>query len=375
MSKRVKRVGFIINSRFPEWKAVMRGMKPHHLLTGWPDRHSPMNFMRFGWIAEAVNSDPSSGIHYELFKPWRRYDAVIFLKSMEAGCAIHAERLKEKGTKVIFEANVDYYTEGGGGMLPGHLRPTSAQREKAIRMTSLADGVIASSSHLASICAAWNPNVFWVPDQIPARMIPKSQDVVSRHDSALHVWWSGMADKASDLLAAGDALRSMGKKIRLHLVTGDMKEAMKQMDPAIASRLEAMLSDVPHTTHRFRSIEDLLSLYAETPGVIISPRFLENPYNQSHTEWKITLGMACGLPAIASPQQSYLDVLERAADPSAITICRSSEEWRKALEGAFDMSRHIIASNAARRTVKTHYVSEVAARQHLQAVHSILESR
>jgi hypothetical protein len=103
----MKRVGFIINSRFPEWKAVMRGMKPHHLLTGWPDRHSPMNFMRFGWIAEVVNRDPGFRMRYELFKPWRHYDVVIFLKSMEAGCAIHAERLKEEGTKVIFEANVD----------------------------------------------------------------------------------------------------------------------------------------------------------------------------------------------------------------------------------------------------------------------------
>jgi len=371
----MKRVGFIINSRFPEWKAVMRGMKPHHLLTGWPDWHSPMNFMRFGWIAEVVNRDPGFGMRYELFKPWRHYDAVIFLKSMEAGCAIHAERLKDKGTKVIFEANVDYYTEGVEGMLPGHLRPTSAQREKAIRMTSLADGVIASSSHLTAICAAWNPNVFWVPDQIPARMIPKPLAAVSRDDTALHVWWSGMADKASDLLAAGDALRSMGKKIRLHLVTGDMREAFKQMDPVSASGLEAMLSDVPHVVHRFRSIEGLLGLYASGGGVIISPRYLNNPYNRSHTEWKISLGMACGLPAIASPQQSYLDVLERAEDPSAVTICGSSEQWREALERALDWSRHVIASKAARKTVETHYASEVVARQHWRAVHSILETR
>ena len=89
-------------------------MKPYHLLTGWPDRHSPMHFMRYGWVAESVNSDPSSGMRYELFKPWRRYDAVVFLKSMEAGCADFAERLKHRGTRVIFEANVDYYTEGGG---------------------------------------------------------------------------------------------------------------------------------------------------------------------------------------------------------------------------------------------------------------------
>lgn len=368
----MKRVGFIINSRFPEWKAVMRGMKPHHLLTGWPDRHSPMNFMRFGWIAEVVNRDPGFGMRYELFKPWRHYDAVVFLKSMEAGCAIHAERLKEKGTKVIFEANVDYYTEGVEGMLPGHLRPTSAQREKAIRMTSLADGVIASSSHLTAICAAWNPNVFWVPDQIPARMIPTPQATVPHDDSALHVWWSGMADKASDLLAAGEAMRSIGKKIRLHLVTGDLKSAVSRLDATAAASLESLLSSVPHTTHRFRSIQNLLSLYAKNPGVVISPRFLENPYNQSHTEWKITLGMACGLPAIASPQPSYLDVRDRSARGSAVTICESCEEWKTAFETARRDGWHAEASEAARRVFLEHYATEVVAPRHVDAVKAVL---
>jgi glycosyltransferase involved in cell wall biosynthesis len=167
----------------------------------------------------------------------------------------------------------------------------------------------------------------------------------------------------------------MGNRIRLHLVTGDLKSAMSRLDATTASDLQSLLSSVPNTTHRFSSINDLLALYAQNGGVIISPRLLDNPYNRSHTEWKITLVMACGLPAIASPQKSYLDVLERAADPSAVTICRSSEEWREALEEAFDMTQHVAASNAARMTVETHYVSEVMATQHLKAVHCILESQ
>jgi len=371
----VKRVGFIINSRFPEWQAVKRGMKPYHLLAGWPDHHSPMHFMRYGWVAEAVNGDPGSGMHYELFKPWRRYDAVVFLKSMEVGCAGHAERLKERGTKVIFEANVDYYTEGVDGNLPGYLRPTLDQRENAIRMTSLADWVIASSNHLAGICRRWNPGTSWVPDHIPGRMIPKPRSSTSSEDSTLHVWWSGMADKAVDLLAAGEALRSMGKKISLHLVTGDMKAALKRMDPATSSRLEAMLSDVPASFHRFTSVADLLGLYAEGGGVIISPRFLENPYNRSHSEWKITLGMACGLPAITSPQPSYLDAGNRSADRSAVTICNSDSEWKAAFETACRDTWRARASEAARSIVREHYITEAVAPRHADAVRAALSSQ
>ena len=330
--------------------------------------------MRYGWVAEAVNDDPESGMCYELFKPWRRYDAVVFLKSMEVGCADHAERLKEQGTKVLFEANVDYYTEGVEGNLPGYLRPTVDQRKKAIRMTSLADGVIASSSHLSRICRRWNPGTSWVPDHIPGRMIPKPRASTSPKDSTLHVWWSGMADKAADLLPAGEALRSMGNKIRLHLVTGNMKAALKRMDPATASRLEAMLSDVPAAFHPFTSVADLLTLYAEVGGVIISPRSLENPYNRSHTEWKITLGMACGLPAITSPQPSYLDVREQSADQSAVTICCSDSEWKSAFDTACRDDWHARASEAALCVVREHYITEAVAPRHADAVRAVLSS-
>jgi glycosyltransferase involved in cell wall biosynthesis len=331
--------------------------------------------MRYGWVAEAVNRDSETGLQYELFKPWRRYDAVVFLKSMAAGCIHHAQRLRERGVTVIFEANVDYYNEGIEPLPVGHLKSTKEQRRQAVAMTTGSSGVIASSSHLAGICRDMNPRTFWVPDHIPRRMIPRREGREPSMVAPLHIWWSGMPDKTGDLLVAGEALQSMGKRIRLHLVTGDLKSAMRDMDAATTEKLESLLSSVPHTIHRFRTINDLLALYAETRGVIISPRFLDNPYNRSHTEWKITLGMACGLPAIASPQQSYLDVLERAADPSAVTICRNSEEWREALESALEGSRHIVASDSARRTIETHYVSEVVARKHLDAVHSILESR
>ena len=73
----MKRVGFVINSRFPEAASFGRGMRPHHLLIGWDDSGSPMSFMRFHWIAQEVNK--SGAVRYELFKPWRRYDAVVFL--------------------------------------------------------------------------------------------------------------------------------------------------------------------------------------------------------------------------------------------------------------------------------------------------------
>ena len=48
-----------------------------------------------------------------------------------------------------------------------------------------------------------------------------------------------------------------------------------------------------------------------------------------HTEYKITLGMAVGLPAIASPQQSYVEAI--GAHGGGI-IARSTAEWVDALQ-------------------------------------------
>ena len=50
-----------------------------------------------------------------------------------------------------------------------------------------------------------------------------------------------------------------------------------------------------------------------TCDIIISPKRLINAYEMGHSEYKITLGMAIGLPAVASPQLSYVDAISTPA--------------------------------------------------------------
>jgi glycosyltransferase involved in cell wall biosynthesis len=371
----VKTVGFIVNSRRPQWGALSRGLRPWYMATGWPDHGSPMHFMRFGWVAEEVNRRHNHDLRYELFKPWRDYDAVVFLKSMENGCADLADALRSRGKRVVFEANVDYYSEVASGTLPAELVPDAVQRDKAIRMTGAADAVIASSRQLAAVCAEWNTNVSWVPDNIPSRMVPAPARPPTTAGPALEIWWSGMAAKTADLLRIADVLGRLGRRVRLNIVTGDLEAALRRLPGETSSRLRSLLSAVPHRLHRFRSIPDLLALYAAAPGVIISPRFLDNPYNAAHSEWKITLGMACGLPAVASPQPSYLDVAQRCGHPQAVTLCRTDEEWEAAFAGALEGKSRAEISEAAREVVQSHYSTEVVARLHAETVHRALEKR
>lgn len=366
----MKRVGFIINSRIPAWASLRRGMRPHQMLTGWPDKYSPMHFMRFGWIADEVNR--GRDIRYELYKPWGKYDAVVFLKSMEAGCMRMAEILRGRGCKVIFEANVDYYTEAGNESLPRELVPTPAQRSAAIRMTSCADRVIASSGHLAEICRRWNPVSSWVPDNIPLRMVPSGDCGAPVREGHLQVWWSGMPAKIVDFLAIEKVLGALRGRIHLNFVTGDLASAMRRFSPGQSARIDKLLSTVGHTFHRFQDIPRLLRLYHQGGGVILSPRLLDNPYNQSHTEWKITLGLACGLPAITSPQPSYLDVAARCGNPRTVCICESDEDWQVAFEEAMEGRQAEEKSRAAREVVREHYSAGVVASLHLKELREAL---
>jgi glycosyltransferase involved in cell wall biosynthesis len=358
----VRRVGFIINSRVPELASLKKGMPPHAFVTGWDDAGSPMSFMRFRWIAEALNEAGSEWC-YELYRPWRTYAAAVFLKAMGPRCMALAERLREEGTCVLFEANVDYYTRFTGTAPLDAMSPASEQRSHATTITQFANAVIASSRHLAEVCKAYNRRTAWVPDNVNLRLRPATVQLQPFREGRLQVWWSGMAAKLFEFLAAEKAFLAMADRIHLHIVTDDVDKARSRWPLDVRDRLEKFLAHVPHTLHRFQNIEKLLALYAGG-GVIVSPRSLDAPYNLAHTEWKITLGMACEMPAMASPVPSYIDAAERAGE-NAVSICRSDEDWAAAFEMFFTNPASLGgAGREAFETVRQHYETGVVARKH-----------
>jgi len=324
----MKRVGFIVNSRVPETASFRAGLLPHHLITGWDDAGSPMSFMRFRWVAEEVNK--SGEFHYELYRPWRRYAAVVFLKSMGKQCEAKLRQLKGLGIKTVFEANVDYYTEAAGSNLPGELAPTPHQRDTATAMATGVDAVIASSTELASVCTRYAKYAEPVPDNIPPALVPGSNPPCCVRDGVLHLWWSGIVAKLYDFLSVSGSLCAHAKYLHLHFVTGDFTEARQKWPAEVSRNMNKLLSRMPHTFHPFRGIPDLLRLYSKHGGVIVSPRYLDSPYNRSHTEWKLTLGLACGLPGIGSPQPSYVEAA--AFSQGALQICGDENQWKEAIE-------------------------------------------
>lgn len=350
MAGRPLEVGFVIDGQLPRWPRVWQWVR------GCPSA-SAVGEMRFGWIAQAL---PRDRAHYSLFRPGRRYDAVVFLKSMSADCQCLAQSLRRRGTRVLFDVNVDYFTPAGGNFYYRGMAPTADQTANARRMAELADALIADSSHLAGVCAKHHANVRWIPDNVSWPIVPPHQPW--KPGGKFDLLWSGEAVKLFELLRIEAVLRKFAARVRLVLITNSLTALDRWFEP-FKTRFEQLLASVEHEIIPFRSVAALLPIYARG-GVFISPRFLDNTYNWGHTEWKITLPMACGRVAFGSPLPSYQDVAARSGG-AGLRLCADDAAWTAALDEALS-GRLDFASeeSAAREVVEKHYRTPIVAEAH-----------
>ena len=289
------------------------------------------------------------GLRTELYRPGRRYDVVVFVKSMDAEAQAEAMRIQERGGRIVFDANVNYYEIWGDYELP-NTQPTEEQRLEAIAMTRLADWVVADSSYLLGVVRKYTERASWIPDNVDTRLFrpPRRRD-----GNAFRVVWSGMAAKARPLLDIREALAATGAELIV----------VSNEEPAELAQLR---ESVP-----VRFVDFSLGGYAQVlkeADVIVSPKRLVNGYELGHTEWKITLGMAAGLPAVASPQQSYIEAI---TDRGGGIVATGPGEWWMALDRLRDAELRAELGGRARETVLERYSTPVAARRYAELLASL----
>lgn len=361
------RVGFIADNQLPRFSAnfFAKGSLKH-FVSGWPSS-TGAGFMRCGWIIDFVSSNYEDVV-YEWYRPWRKYQVVVFGKSFNGECINFAKRLKNKGVKVIFDINVDYFTDPFGPFFYRGMEPSVQQVSNAKLMASIADGIIAASEHIADKCEQYGP-VQWIPDNIRKDILPQGASNSFSPNGKVRFLWSGMPQKLADLLVIEDLLLKYSSRFELVLVTRYMHLLERCFSPYF-ERLKKLLDQLDSVVIPFKSIEQLLAVYAEG-GIFLSPRFLDNSYNLGHSEWKITLPMSVGVPVICSPLQSYITAAERA--DGGVRICHDQEEWAacftQLFNGAlFQQEEH----RAAGRMVEQYYQTDVTAGQHYNFVKEFL---
>ena len=367
---KVKRVGFIIDSRVPTVSSCLRFQSsPRVLLSGWPTG-SPTTEMRFGWLAEYVDKHLCPGLRYELYRPWRSYDAVVFLKSFSSECLQLARHLKSKNVKTVFDLNVDYLSPAVGQFYYDDMAPTQQQCLAVGAMVRVCDIVMCASRHIASVVSEYNKNVYWIPDNVRDDLISRENSCVPDYDNKISLLWSGQAVKLFELLRIKEVLLSFADNLHLKIITNSL-DALKKWHEPYAKEFHSMLKRLSHEIIPFTTIDDLMKVYGQG-GVCISPRFLDNSYNLGHSEWKITLAMAKGCVTLASEQESYIEVHDR-ANGHGLRICSSAKEWEVAfkeiLNPNFSWQQE---QDAAVNVVKQYYSSSVIAEQHASIINKAL---
>jgi glycosyltransferase involved in cell wall biosynthesis len=307
--------------------------------------------MRVAWNAREIERlDPD--VLCELYVPNRRYDAVVFCKAMAGPAQAAAARVHALGGKVVFDANVNYYEIWGDYELDG-TRPTAEQQRDAHAMTAVADLVIADSTYLRDVVAKVNPRVEWVPDNVDTDLFRPGRSR-SRRDRVRLVW-SGMSHKARPLRDLVPILERLDG-FELLVVSNREPPELAALARVLPCRYEPF---------ELRSYAELL----RDCDVIISPKRLVNAYELAHTEWKITLGMAAGLPAVASPQRSYVEAVE--ADGGGAVV-DSADDWERALAELRAAPHREELGERARKTVVERYSTRVVARRYLDTLRSLL---
>jgi glycosyltransferase involved in cell wall biosynthesis len=268
---------------------------------------------------------------------------------MNAWSQAEARGIQQRGGRVIFDANVNYYRIWGDYFVPG-TRPTAEQQRDAIAMTTLADWVVADSSYLAAIVREITPRVTWVPDNVDLSVFAG----VRAHAPGrrVRIVWSGVSKKAAHLREIRDVLADV-PGIELVLVSD-----------AEPSGLGDLTAQVPCEVFRYSNASYARIL--EGCDIIVSPKRLVNGYEMAHTEYKITLGMAAGLPAVASPQQSYVEAMSHLGGGIVAT---TPEDWRDALRRlASDPGLRAAMGQRARETVRQYYSTDAVAPRYLEVL-------
>jgi glycosyltransferase involved in cell wall biosynthesis len=304
-----------------------------------------VNAMRAGNIGRWIDAH-QPGVMNELYQPGCRYDIVVFQKMMNADCRDEAAAIRRAGGRIVFDANVNYYHVWGDYFVPGTM-PTEAQTADAYAMTRLADWVVADSTYLESIVREINPRVTWVPDNVDLTVFGEARS--HEPSSPVRLAWSGVAKKAAHLLELRGVLSGI-PGLELVLVSDADPEGLGALQQVVPCRV------VHYSNAAYAQV-------LRSCDIIISPKRLVNGYEMGHSEYKITLGMAGGLPAIASPQPSYVEAISHLGGG---IVADSPGEWRAAIERlAGDHELRASMGERARETVRRQYSTAAVAPRYL----------
>lgn len=244
----------------------------------------------------------------ELFNPENNYDIVIFQKCFNENYIELANELKNKGTIIILDININVIE------LKGHIEIFDDEKQESLKqqnkdiakMVSIVDVVLVSSNNLLNVYSKFHDKVFCVEENVSDDFFKYKKEHVDKNDITL--LYIGYSIKAIELKLIKDVLIQLNKKYNIGLLC--ISENNPRLNIISQEFIEYNQKELP---------KQMLQ-----GDIKISPRDLTNNYNLGHSFTKAAYPLAVGIPVVASPVPSYYN--------RHVIICETEDEWYSSLE-------------------------------------------
>lgn len=233
-------------------------------------------------------------------------DISIFVRWQDDHAFKCLQKQKDQKKIIIFDQCINYFDVSG--KFPGNFGSTVEQRNQILRMGRLSDAFICPSEFIRKRASQEGLNSFYIPESIDFRHFNNTKTNISFNKKSLKAIWSGQSVKAGELNQILPLLKD------------------RNISFSVISQKKPKLSDtfkyIPWSYYTFpKTILD--------GDFCIAPRKTDNPYDLGHSHLKIGIFLAHGIPALASPIPSYVEVIEKSKGGK---IIKNFTEWASNLD-------------------------------------------
>lgn len=243
--------------------------------------------------------------HLELYRPFRKYDAVIFIKLYNEKAYQLAKKLQQQGTQIVFDININIFELRSDFV-------SEQQVDEGRKFATLSDTIITNSEYTENLLKDIFPkkDIYFIKEAIHRSYFKVSP----KKSSPVEFIWVGYQHKAEALYLIKEVLLELFEQHAFSI------KIISQENPHLD------LGKIPVAFEPYRHTKITKMLSGAT--AFLAPRDLSDPYNLGHSFTKIGVAMAAGIPVIASPIPSYKG--------SPAIICNTQKEWRTSLQSLFD---------------------------------------
>lgn len=252
-------------------------------------------------VYDVIDYFEQMGYSAELYKENRVYKIVVIYKPVRKETLELVKKLKQNGTVIIYEGIHDYLVDKDIKKHP--------EWEFIEEIVKLSDCVITNPG-MEWEFQQYVKNVYGIPEAVDKKLLTYRKEW--HHSAKCDLVYCGYSNKAKDLLFKKGILNDFQETYNSTLWV------ISECNP----QLEGL--NYRYVKYDNRRIAKLLAM----GDIFVAPRLISAGGNFINSINKIAYPMAIGLPAVASPVNSYKG--------SPAILCNTDEEWKAALRKLHD---------------------------------------